>query len=71
MRSRSFLLISFLLAISGQIATLAQDQVVIRVDAAKRTGPIKPIYAFFGYDEPNYTYTKNGSKLIGELAALT
>ncbi len=32
---------------------------------------MKPIYAFFGYDEPNYTYTTNGKKLIGELAAVT
>jgi len=26
---------------------------------------------YFGYDEPNYTYTKNGRKLIGELAELS
>ena len=49
----------------------AQEQVRIRVDAAETTEPFTPIYAYFGYDEPNYTYTKNGSKLIGELAALT
>lgn len=52
-------------------ATLAQTTVTIRVDAAKQIGSFKPIYAYFGYDEPNYTYTKNGSKLIGELALLT
>jgi xylan 1,4-beta-xylosidase len=33
--------------------------------------PFRPIYTYFGYDEPNYTYTKNGTKLIGELGALT
>jgi xylan 1,4-beta-xylosidase len=43
----------------------------IRVDAAKTIGPYEPIYAFFGYDEPNYTYAPNGRKLIGELAALS
>jgi xylan 1,4-beta-xylosidase len=47
------------------------EPVSIRVNAAQKTEPFKPIYAYFGYDEPNYTYTNNGSKLIGELAALT
>ena len=28
-----------------------------------------PIWAWFGYDEPNYTYTANGKKLLSELAA--
>jgi xylan 1,4-beta-xylosidase len=62
-------LISFLLlaAASG----LAQNTVAIRVNAAETVGPFKPIYAYFGYDEPNYTYTKNGRKLVGELAALS
>lgn len=45
-------------------------QVTIRVDAASKVGPYKPIYAYFGYDEPNYTYMKDGRKLIGELASL-
>jgi xylan 1,4-beta-xylosidase len=29
-----------------------------------------PAWAYFGYDEPNYTYAPNGRKLIGELGAL-
>jgi xylan 1,4-beta-xylosidase len=48
-----------------------QDQVTVRVDAANKIAPFKPIYAFFGYDEANYTYTENGRKLIGELTATT
>ena len=28
-----------------------------------------PIWAWFGHDEPNYTYTPNGKKLLSELAA--
>jgi xylan 1,4-beta-xylosidase len=50
---------------------LAQNTVTIRVHANERVGPIRPIYAYFGYDEPNYTYTEHGRKLIGELAALS
>ena len=32
-------------------------------------GPLKPIWRYFGYDEPNYTYMPHGRKLVGELAA--
>jgi xylan 1,4-beta-xylosidase len=32
---------------------------------------MKPIWSFFGYDEPNYTYMKDGKKLLSELAALS
>ena len=42
---------------------------MIRVDGAAIEGPWKPITAYYGYDEPNYTYTPHGAKLIGELAA--
>jgi len=53
------------------ILAAAQDSVDIRVDAAVRQGPFKPIFSYFGYDEPNYTYQKNGAKLIAELAELS
>ncbi len=58
-----------LLLLSG--AAFAQSSVTIDVNAAQKIGPYKPIYAYFGYDEPNYTYTPNGRKLIGELAAVS
>jgi xylan 1,4-beta-xylosidase len=47
------------------------DRVTIRVDAAKGKGAMRPIWSFFGYDEPNYTYMKDGKKLLSELAALS
>ena len=56
----------FLTGFSG----LAQSPVTIHVNAAESLGPFKPIYGYFGYDEPNYTYTKLGTKLVGELAAV-
>ena len=49
----------------------AQEPVTIRVDANAKIGVYKPIYAYFGYDEPNYTYMKYGKKLVGELAQLS
>ncbi len=43
----------------------------IIVDLTKQKGPISPIWAWFGYDEPNYTYMKDGKKLLTELADLS
>src|SRR4051812_25926296 len=36
-----------------------QETVSIQVDASKSIGEMKPFWAFFGYDEPNYTTRKN------------
>jgi len=38
----------------------------IKIDAAKPIGALKPIWRFFGADEPNYAYMKDGKKLIKE-----
>ena len=51
----------------GQI----HDQAKIRVDLSKKKEKMKPIYAWFGYDEPNYTYMKDGKKLLSEIADLS
>lgn len=48
----------------------AQEKVTIRVDAGAVIGPWRPIFRYFGYDEPNYTYMPHGKKLVGELTAL-
>jgi len=42
----------------------------IRVRADQSDGTLSPVWNYFGYDEPNYTYAPNGKKLLGELAAL-
>jgi xylan 1,4-beta-xylosidase len=44
--------------------------VLIQVDASQTKGELKPIWRFFGADEPNYATMKNGKKLIGELGVL-
>ena len=49
----------------------AQSNSTITIDLASQKGPLKPIWGFFGYDEPNYTYMKDGRKLLSELAALS
>jgi xylan 1,4-beta-xylosidase len=54
------------------LRTTAADSftVGIRVDAANPGAVVKPIWRFFGADEPNYAYMTNGRKLIAELGEL-
>ncbi|HEX6802301.1 MAG TPA: beta-xylosidase [Terriglobales bacterium] len=49
----------------------AQQTVTIEAHFDKPQGALPPIWNFFGYDEPNYTYAPNGQKLLGEIAALS
>ena len=48
-----------------------QAPVTIRVDTSVVVGPMYPFWAWFGHDEPNYTYTPNGLKLLSQLQALS
>src|SRR6185437_5550987 len=45
-------------------------KVDIQVYADQTQGELSPVWNYFGYDEPNYTYAVNGRKLLGELGAL-
>src|SRR5271166_4504476 len=47
--------------------TLHAANIQVRYDQSE--GPISPVWNYFGYDEPNYTYAPNGRKLLDELAA--
>src|SRR5579871_729257 len=42
----------------------------IQVHFDQNEGALNPVWNYFGYDEPNYTYAPNGKKLLGELASL-
>ncbi|TRW25821.1 beta-xylosidase [Flavobacterium zepuense] len=44
---------------------------VITVNLKNEIAPMEPVWAWFGYDEPNYTYMKDGKKLLSEIAALS
>jgi xylan 1,4-beta-xylosidase len=49
----------------------AKRYAVVKVNVDNEMGPLKPIWAWFGHDEPNYTYMKDGKKLLSELAELS
>jgi xylan 1,4-beta-xylosidase len=44
--------------------------VIIRVDASRTRGELRPVWRFFGADEPNYAGLKDGRKLMAELGGL-
>lgn len=67
----SRVILSLILLIGFAPALPAQQTVTIRVDASSSLGPLRRVWKYFGYDEPNYTYAKHGQELIGELAALS
>ncbi|MCF2487900.1 GH39 family glycosyl hydrolase [Dyadobacter sp. CY347] len=68
------LLVSALLLISSSIVVAqesSQKPITIEVNLNVEKGLAKPIWAWFGYDEPNYTYMKDGKKLLTEISQLS
>jgi xylan 1,4-beta-xylosidase len=71
MRLTSALVVIFVALLGGPPSPGQMDRVSIRIDTSKSKGEMKPVWSFFGYDEPNYTYMKDGKKLLSELAELS
>jgi xylan 1,4-beta-xylosidase len=73
---RLLCLIAVAFGIDGAFDSLrsiqAQDPfaVEIKVDAKSSQGELRRIWRYFGADEPNYVYMKDGLKLIGQLGEL-
>ena len=67
-----FLTLAFVFAgmLTALPAHAAAFPVNIKVDASKPQGELKPIFRFFGADEPNYATMKDGRKLLKELGEL-
>jgi xylan 1,4-beta-xylosidase len=65
-------LCALFIRIPGSVAAAPAESfpVTIQVDAGKPLGEMKPIWRFFGADEPNYATMKDGRKLIAELGEL-
>jgi len=71
---KSILVGTLLLVLSSKsflIAQTNQQPVVLNVNLSKEIGAMNPVWAWFGYDEPNYTYMKDGKKLLSEIASLS
>ena len=72
--------VALIMADTGAVAQGTQPEplpaatgrpVTIAVDLTKTVGAYTPIYAWFGYDEGNYTTMHDGRRLLGELHDLS
>lgn len=71
-KMKSLLPVIFILSGFTVNAQKNVQPVTLQVDLAKKTSePFKSFWAWFGYDEPNYTYMKDGRKLLTEIAKLS
>jgi xylan 1,4-beta-xylosidase len=68
----------FLIALACLIAVgctrtkeIPKADVTLNIDIMKKKGPMTPVWAWFGYDEPNYTYMKDGKKLLTEISEMS
>ena len=62
---------ALLLAALPAAADAQQERVSIRVESAQRVGPMTTMWAWFGHDEPNYTYMPDGKKLLSDLQRIS
>ena len=65
------LIAAILLVLCSYHNSYSQRTAKISVDLEQKKAPMKPVWAWFGYDEPNYTYMKDGKKLLTEIAELS
>jgi xylan 1,4-beta-xylosidase len=70
-RLSKWLIVVALMALTRVWTPAQSPSISIHVDGSTRLGAMTTMWAFFGHDEPNYTYMKDGRKLLSELAALS
>ncbi len=70
MKEKLLLLLLFCFMLIGQ-SLYSQKPYEITIDLKNTSTTLHPLWAYFGYDEPNYTYMKDGKKLLSEIAALS
>src|ERR1051325_3978522 len=63
------LLSTFMSGTSSSQETPQTVQIVVHANQSDES--LAPIWTYFGYDEPNYSYAPNGKKLLAELSALS
>jgi xylan 1,4-beta-xylosidase len=63
------LLASLAACSAEQPAKLEEGVITIEVDATTPGAALEPVWAYHGYDEPNYTTTPEGRELLTSLAA--
>ena len=75
-RSVIFLVLLFVSAATQLLHSAEPDSIgapirtQIRVDSSQKLGELRPIWRYFGADEPNYAYMQHGQKLLREIGEL-
>lgn len=64
-----FIALLFSLSLYAQYDNI--QPVEMTIDVRQEVGQLNPIWAFWGHDEPNYTYMKDGKKLLTEISELS
>lgn len=59
-----------MLGIIPVLASTNSFPVTLRIHVGQSLGELTPTWRFFGYDEADYTYMKDGKKLLSELGAM-
>jgi xylan 1,4-beta-xylosidase len=67
---KTLVVFAIALVAAASIASAEPFPVKIRVNAGESRGLLKPIWRFFGADEPNYATMPHGRKLLGELGEM-
>ncbi|MDN3669482.1 beta-xylosidase [Echinicola jeungdonensis] len=57
--------------IYAQSNGVSEEEAEINIDFSQHIGQMSPVWAWWGYDEPNYTYMKDGKKLLTEISQLS
>lgn len=70
MRRKLYLMAVLGLFLLNSLGAFGQN-VEVHVNLAKKLEAMKPVWAWFGYDEPNYTYMKDGKKLLTDISKLS
>jgi xylan 1,4-beta-xylosidase len=68
---RTFVVLCTLVGAAWQAAHgQSASAVSIHLDVSREVGELRPVWRFFGADEPNYAYMKDGRRLLRELGEL-
>lgn len=70
-KKTTLLILNAFLWAGAMMPLQSQTPVSIQVNLSSSKAPLKPIWAWFGYDEPNYTYMKDGKKLLTEISKMS
>ena len=69
------LVLAFMAGLAANFSAFAQQipaafPVLIHIDGTRTVGELKPVWRFFGADEPNYATMKDGRRLLADLGQL-